>query len=154
MRAQKAGASGNDCPRPWHDYYRGDTEWKGKLILWRGHGISNTSWGPSPPTPTKSLNEGHVLQNCCGTAESCRSITLRERRETDRICSAASGCVGFSSTATCTSSLSVNRNRPQRWISPLLVLGGELSLRDNAGEAGMVAPRRVHAISISRTPIS
>ena len=84
MRAQKAGASGDDCPRPWHDYYRGDTEWKGKLILWRAHDISNTSRGPSPPTPTKSSDEGNLLQNCCGTAESCRSITLRERRESDR----------------------------------------------------------------------
>ena len=61
--------------------YRDDVEWKGKLILWRAHDISNTSRGPSPPTPTKSSDEGNLLQNCCGTAESCRSITLRERRE-------------------------------------------------------------------------
>ncbi len=38
--------------------YRGDAEWKGKLILWRAHDIINTSRGPSPPTPTNRPMKG------------------------------------------------------------------------------------------------
>ncbi len=128
--------------------YRGDVECKGKLLLWRGHDMNNTSQDQAP-TPTKSPSEGQLLQISAGKHIVANQLRCANGANPNDLFGSERGCVGSSSASSLLAgigmAMAVNgdayeltERQPQPTATPhsppLLIEGGQFSLLEDAGE--------------------